>query len=348
MKCVNTSSVEFQTLVKQSGLTKEFVELMCFTYSNEYNRFPRLDELPGVNSEPYLKEQLNIRKKGFTKLINIFTLTNTDNIQSAQQKLNKVFTDLEIEIKQFDSEDAIIKIKHKPQIKPANRKVTHSKYLNSASIFSDIIYKLQDLYGIQIIEVNEDTIKEFNLEEIPGAVTSNAFVYNGIIFINPEFADADAPIHEMMHLLMSHLKYQNQNLYYSIVQSMVNTPVFNYYRQEYKNRTQLDVAEEAFVSEFAKLVAFGKSSLSNLPAEIIDEIFENAKTALDTILMGEVSVKGYSNDICFQSSLRHLSWVVDSKLDEESPSNLNRDANILANKKQELFENNELTEECYG
>ena len=348
MKCINTSSVEFQTLVKQSGLSKEFVELMCFTYSNKYNRFPKLDELPGANSEPYLSEQLDIRKNGFVKITNIFNLTNTDNLIHAQQKLNNIFTDLEEEIKQFDTEDARIKIKHKPQNKIPERKVTHSKYINSASIFSDIIYKLQDLYGIQIIEINEDTIKEYGLEEIPGALTSSAFVYNSTIFVNPEYADLDAPVHEMLHLLMSHLKHQNQNLYYSIVQSMVNTPVFNYYRQEYRNRTQLDVAEEAFVAEFAKLITLGKSTLSDLPSEIIDEMFENAKKALDIILMGDASIKGYTNDICFESSLRHLCWVVDSKLDAESTSNLNRDANILANKKQELFENNELTEECYG
>lgn len=350
MNCVNTSSVEFQTLVKQSGLSKEYVKTMCFIYSNKYNRFPRLDELTGVNSEIYLEQQLEIQN-GFAKSENLFNLTNTDNIIHAQQVLNNKFTDLEVQVKPFNQEKVRIKIDHKPQIKPiTERTVTHSKYANSAILFSDIIFKLQDLYGVQIVEVNEDTIKEFNLEEIPGALTANAFVLNNMIFVNPEASDLDAPIHEMMHLLMSHLKSQNQDLYYSVVQSMVNTPVFAQYRQNYPNRTQLDVAEEAFVGEFSKLITLKESVLQELPESIIEEIFNNAKRALDVILMGKVSTKGYSNEICFESSLRHLSWIVDSKLDAEmkSPEQLNRDANILANKKQELFENNELIEECNG
>ena len=349
MNCVNTSSVEFQTLVKQSGLSKEYVELMCYMYSNNYNRFPKLDELEGANSEPFLTKQLNIRK-GFVKLENIFNLTNTTNIVSAQQKLNNTFSDLEIKITQFDGEDARIKIKHKPEIKLIDRKVKHSKFVNNAILFSNIIAKLQDLYGVQVLEINEDTIQEYNLEQVPGALTSNAFVLNGIIFVNPDSADIDAPVHEMMHLLMSHLKSQNQNLYDSIVQSMIDSPVFEYYRQNYRNRAQLDVAEEAFVSEFAKLISQGESSLSDLPEPLIEDMFNNVKRALDTILMGEASVKGYTNDICFESSLRHLCWLVDSQLDagKKTPEQLNRDAHILANKKQELMENNELKEECNG
>lgn len=350
MNCVNTSSVEFQTLVKKSGLSKEYVKTMCFIYSNKYNRFPRLDELKGANSKIYLEQQLEI-KNGFAKSENLFNLTNTSNITHAQQVLNNQFTDVEVQVKPFNEEKVRIQIEHKPQVQPiTERKVTHSKYVNSTILFSDIIFKLQDLYGVQIVEVNEDTIKEFNLEEIPGAITASAFVLNNMIFVNPEVGDLDAPIHEMMHLLMSHLKSQNQDLYYSIVQSMVDTPVFNQYRQNYPNRTQLDVAEEAFVGEFAKLVTLGESVLQELPETIVEEIFNNAKRALDVILMGQVSVKGYSNEICFESSLRQLSWIVDSKIDAEtkSPEQLNRDANILANKKQELFENNELTEECYG
>ena len=95
----------------------------------------------------------------------------------------------------------------------------------------------------------------------------------------------------------------------------------------------------------------GTSELSQLPDDMKYELFYNAYRVLDSILMGDGSTKGRPDIEVFNSSLIELAEMVGSKIDEVSfKGQLELDSihRTLANKKQELMEDNELEEVCHG
>ena len=79
---------------------------------------------------------------------------------------------------------------------------------NGYLVFTNALNKLASLYGIKF---NDITNAELNSEEwksvIPDVNSVNAFVYNGQIYINIDKANLDAPIHEMMHILVGSIRF---------------------------------------------------------------------------------------------------------------------------------------------
>jgi hypothetical protein len=69
-----------------------------------------------------------------------------------------------------------------------------------------------------------------------------------------DVAKLDAPIHEMSHLLLGSVKYQNPNLYQELINTSEKFPMYNQLIKNYPNRTKSDVNEEIFVTEFSKFL----------------------------------------------------------------------------------------------
>ena len=348
MICINTNIVEFQTIAKQSGLSTDYVAAICGDFLEKHGRFPHLDEIPGANSKPYLEKQLNIKQES-AEIAKILEMTGVSTLEEAQIKLNQIFSDLEITIVPI-ADFAKIFINKRPITQPiSNITLDKNPFISSYNLFNTIINKLQTHYGIKITAIDSDIINNTDLKNIPGVATARAFIYNNEIYINTELADKDAPIHEMMHILVGGLKTSNPELYYNIMQEMANMEMFEQYKRVYPNRTNEDLAEEMFVEQFSRLVTLQDSQLENLPDNIKYELMYQAYRVLDSILMGETSIKDFSDIETFNSSLIELSKLVNSELDvKKSMIDSSRQHRILSNKKQELLENNELQENCNG
>lgn len=336
--CINTKLPEYQLLSKQSGVPDFYLSALCGTFIDKYGRFPNLDEIKGADSEPYLIQQLDL-KNGTTSIDKILNYTGTENLQEAVVKLNNIFRDKEITIVPLNNQ-AKVNIQARPKTIPIIDP-NEMENVSSSLMFESTISKLQNLYGINIHQVNNETIKD--LEHIPGISTAKAFVYNNEIYVNTDLSDKDAPIHEMMHILLGSVRTQNPDLYFQLVDTVSSLSIFNYYKDLYKFRTQGDVAEEAFVTEFSKLAAFGQSNL-DLDEATQYELLYNAKRVLDSILMGQSSIKGYSNAKIFNSSLMDLCKLTNSSLMGSDHFG----HRVMSNLKQELLENGELEEVCNG
>lgn len=343
--CINKTHPDFKNLQAKSGLSESELNFECSYFQDKYGRFPELDELQNANSRPYLEKQLDI-KDGGAKIDNILNMTGAEDIPSAQVILNDKFRDQEIRLFPLTNE-AIVDITKRPVNGIPIGITEHNKLSESAPLFANIITKLTDLYGIQLNQITMDDLANTELGQIPGVANAKAFIHNGQIYINTDFADKDAPIHEMMHILMGQIRKSDPDLYYSVVQQVSKSPIMNQYRVP--NRTESDIAEEAFVEEFARLATGLDTKLTELPDNIKYELMYNAKRVLDSILMGEVSVNSYSNPVIFNSSLSDMCELVNSKIDERSNlGTLSYDNiyNMLSNKKSELMEQNELEEIC--
>lgn len=338
MLCINKKSKEFQTIVKQSGLPEDFIAAICGSFVEQHGRFPKLDEIPYADSTSYIENLLKVKNQA-VNIDYLLQITNTQSINEAVVQLNTIYSDLQIELTPI-GKTAKITITKRPITKPIEQdKITPNALISNYALFGNIVTSLQKLYGINIKQIDLDTIQE-QFPNIPGLTTAKAFVLNGDIYINTELADKDAPIHEMMHILVGELKTNNSKLYYSLVDFVSNLDEFKAFSQQFVNRTQSDLAEEMFVEEVSKLMVGMKSSLPN---EVIYELMYTTKRILDSILMGECSVKDYNN--IFNKSLIQLGTMVNSQLfDTKIP--VNRQHRIIQNKKKELLENNELKEYC--
>ena len=111
--CINKNSVQYQTLLKRSGLSEFKLEAYCRAFVEEHNRFPNLDELPSVNSSEALKEFLSLNENGYTSKENILSKTGKSSIEESIIDLNRQFSDLEIDIIDLDG-DCIVKTIQRP------------------------------------------------------------------------------------------------------------------------------------------------------------------------------------------------------------------------------------------
>jgi hypothetical protein len=352
MICINKSSAEFQRLLLASGLPEHIVEAYCGEYSEKYGRFPYLDELPGANSLPFITKEMNLSKTNVTTLNDFLKFSQATDVAQGIINLNNEFRDLEIDAMQIGDRIKLF-IQKKPSEFGENEnieEVEQDKDLNSAFLIGDAINKLADLYGINIIPVSLSEIEQDpELANLPGTGNSKAFIYNGNIYVNVDNADVDSPLHEMLHLFFGSMRYTNPELYYQIVQTAAEFPSFGFTAKEYGNRTMGDLCEEVFITEFAKYLTGQESDIPNLPEEVQHEIFYNTKRLLDTILMGDYSVKEIDNEELYDHTLRDLSEFANSHFGENSfkgtldNSDISR---IMSNVKMELVEKGELEEIC--
>ena len=219
--------------------------------------------------------------------------------------------------------------------------------VNSFAFFNEIIDKLQTLYGINIIPITNAELSQDRWASITGTKGVKSFIYNGNIYINTDIATVDSPVHEFLHLLFGSMKYQNRTLYDQLVGQSEQFDSYSTISQNYPNRTRGDINEEVFVTELAKYLTGQKNSISNLDQSIQNEIIYNVNRTLDTVLMGENSIKCVENPYIMNlktlAKLVNSSTMISEKRGSLSDATLNR---MMANTKSELIRNKELREEC--
>ena len=204
--------------------------------------------------------------------------------------------------------------------------------------------------GINIKHMTIETMhKEGILDKVPDANQSHAFIYNGDIYINTDLTSTDAKIHELMHILLGSMRFKNPKLYSELIQSVQNLPNLQDYMIKYPNRTQSDLFEEIFVDQFSKYLVGLDNEIADLNSDILYQINYNIIRTLDSILMGDNSVAAINDETLYNSSLKEIAKIVNSSTMVNKAHGFLEDAlihRVLANVKQELFENGDLKEEC--
>lgn len=223
---------------------------------------------------------------------------------------------------------------------------------NGYLVLNNALQKLASLYGITF---NEITDAELNSEEwsnlIPDAQSVNAFVYNGQIYINMDRANLDAPIHEMFHILVGSMRFENPTLYTNLISSVENLYNYSALAEQYPNRSRNDVNEEIFITELSKYFSGLPSQLMNLDQKSMHELTYNIIRTLDSILMGEDSVRTVSEDRLYNMSFKTLINEVNSTIATSKftgfinmeGSELHRKLNNI---KSDLLKNKQLEEIC--
>lgn len=357
--CLNKNSVEYQTLLKMSGLSEFKFNAFTSTFVDKFGRYPELDEIPGADSRPYLNNSLSVKTiddTSFVKNDKIFSQTGTTDVKEANIRINNTYRDLEVKLTP-SSEVSTIQVRKRPNkwdnVYEGGIIIDDSTSSSrNVGVFNSILEKLANLYGINFVSI---TNGELSSEQWKGVVddakTTNAFVYNGDIYINIDNSSIDAPLHEMLHLFLGSVRYSDPQLYFSMVEAMNELPNKALLARNYRDRTDSDINEELLVSEFSKYVTGQDSIISKLPVNVLHKTFYNMGRVLDSILFGEQSIATMDTKSLFNSSLVKLSEYLGSALTNNQYSGTFNVKSaevhrVLANVKSDLMKNKDLKEFC--
>lgn len=356
MKCLNRDALEYQILKQVSGVSGFDLDSCIRYYLDNHDRYPHLDEIPGANSEFNLEEVLEIKNvKGIQSITlkKVSEFTGSNSIEEAIPILNNKFRDLEINITPIDSDIAIININHRPsEYGFIERNIEVNNNSNSRQYITNSLNKLSNLYGINLIEITTDELNSEKWKElVPEAHSTNAFIYNGNIYINTDvISNKEEPkIHELLHIFLGAMRYSNPDMYFKAVSTMEQLPNIQNLSLQYKNRTHTDILEEIFVSEYAKYLTGQDSMIKNFPKNVLSEINYNIRRNLDSVLRGKYSVKALEDKEIMFNTLPELSTKVESDLCSSISLNFVNAASIhrkIANTKEGLINNGTLQEEC--
>jgi hypothetical protein len=132
--------------------------------------------------------------------------SQANSIEEANIILNNKHRDLEIDILPLN-ETAIINIEQRPNAYENKNREPVNIYKDKQALTS-IFNKLRTLYGINLINTSiDELILDAQYKNIVDAKYTNAFIFNGNIYINKDVADIDAPLHEMTHILLGGIKF---------------------------------------------------------------------------------------------------------------------------------------------
>lgn len=352
--CLNKNTPEYQRGLRLSGVPEFKYNSFASDFVSKYKRFPEVDEIPEANSKPYLEEAIHSRDN-FASVDNILKYTGSNSIEDANIAINNIHKDLKVELTPLD-ESSVVSVKQRPSmwsykegdIVYKDSEITSGK---NSSILNKITTDLSKNYGIDFKLTNNDELSSGIFKDLVDAKSAKAFIYNGDIYINADTARIDAPLHEMMHLLVGSIKFSDPNLYNSITSMAEDFPNYAQSSRLYPNRTHSDINEELFISEFSKYVTNQGSVLSALDAPTMQKIFYNMYRVLDSTIFGSTSVRNVDSKIIFNSSVADLCKMLNSDLiNNKFSGTLNlEDASlhrVLANTKSDLMKSKELTEVC--
>ena len=346
---INKHSFEYQTLKDMSGISEYSLDSYISTFQTKFNRMPKLDELPKVNSEPYLEKTLGIKKLSNIKTVNTSRLleyTGTNTVEEANVKLNSIYKDLEVTLTPFQSFTSI-EIKHRPSIYTSIKEPLDIEEFkqDGTTILTKQLDKMQKLYGIKVIPVSNDEVSELG---IPNSSLVKGFVKDGNIYINVDNSTMDTKVHELMHIFLGGVRYSNPELYFSLVNQVEQLPRYEEFASNFPNRTKGDINEEIFVQEFYKYLTKSPNIFDNF--ENIDELMYEIYRNIDTLIDGNYSVKSLQTS-AFGHTLEDLyknlqsENVVNKQQGSLDAATIHR---TLANVKEDLMKKQLLEERCDG
>lgn len=388
MKCFDANTAQYQRLraiAQAAGISEFQLRASVSQYYDKYGTWPPLDYIPNMDSSNYLKQQLAITDQGTTTLQKLEEFISTTDPIEAQQQINKLYQDQEVSIIPYHEDQVIIKIRKKPSIygEPFTEQIDWIQVLDergvtkegrltpesSVGILNNIINRLTSRYGIKIERFsNEDLEYDVTrlrpIKGLPGIQQANAFIYDGVIYVNTSNAKADAPLHEFMHIIVGHLRETNPQLYQELVLSIEGTTDEDaeLYKQKiailsndptYKGRTRNDINEELLVKEFAEFMTLPsyEGMFIQMSSSAKELIFQSITRAIDTFIMPYQSSATIETAEVMEDSIIGLCEKLGSALlIPKNPGTIteyNGTKNrVLANYKQRLINNGELKEVC--
>ena len=356
---INTNSWKYKSLRNLVGtqISDNTLKSYILMYQEQYGRYPHLREIPFVNSETELNKRLDIKTTGsinHTTAEKLEDYTGETNIRQQTAYINRLHDDLETQLLPYNSFVEVL-VNHKPsQFGNIAESIDIDEEVNPAknkAVITNMLYKLQNLFGIEIQPITTDEIHNSELQNaVINPEYTNSFIYNGVIYVNTDVASLDAPIHEMLHMLLGSLKFdpQYQKTYMQLINIANQLAGTESIKQAYPNRTQNDVNEEIVVTELAKYLTGQPSLIQQLDKATKNDIQYTIYNTLDSLIQGTYSVFSLGDSLYNKSFSTLVKSLNSSIMNNQTKSSLDLASlnRKLANFKEELIVNNKLIENC--
>lgn len=355
-------NLKVHDLQRKSGLSDFPLRSQIRHYlTNHENRLPELDELQGADSEPYLRKDLNLPKGGSADIKTLYEKTGTETFSDAIISLNNTYRDLEIEGHQLNDDKYYVKIRHRPTVDSAllgifGKPEVHPEInvVNDHRLIVQTLDKLSNLYGIAIHQIKRNNIPQ----NIQNRQNVRGYISNGEIYIVSDNCGVDTALHEMMHLILGSVKFQNPSLYYNLVGMASEFTNFKEwaknYTDVYGNDTPNDLAEEFMVTKIANYLSgqANDTQLSTLiknQPEIWYQTMYHMNRLLDSVFMGDASVKAIPVSNLYNYTFRQVANMVNSAVLQNKYNGSLQDAElhrIGMNLKRYYMQNDKLEIQC--
>lgn len=365
MRCFNQEDQAYQKLQKASGLSEFKLRAFVSQFYDKHGKYPELDQIPGADSEAFIREKLGAESVGnYTRVTTetVLQYTGAKNLKEAQHKLNNEFRDKNIYILDEGDGNALIKISKRASIygdlyERGNLEIPDTvERPDSVGIITAMVSRLNDLYGIPMHAMSTVELNDKFKTTDPQITSANAFVYDGEVYINTDYASVDAPLHEFMHLIIGQVKSQDRKLYDTLLQQVTTIPGFEEQFDLYnknKNRSFSDITEEILVTEYAKFITDpfynGMFNFLNEDTPQSQDFFYNITRAIDNVLIPQQSSASIkSQRILADSALNLAKKLGGAIMIPERLGSLDNSAEHrrLQNIKRSLLEQGKIIQEC--
>lgn len=351
--CVNKSSAEFKRLSRLSGLSDEALALSIMVSQEMYDRYPELDELPFCDSSSEIVERYGLEDKGTVMVGDANNILAGTDEKTFVNNLNNTYKDYDTSSMIIDGRLLLYPVKRSSiGTSDYNEKYTVDKEVDTGkntAIIRAIAERMDKLYGIKFKLFRNSDID--NYPELSGvnAASRNAFILGGEIYINLDNASIDAPIHEMMHMMLGELKFNNPKLYNELVESITAIPNYRYNREKFfPNMMEHDAMEELFVMHAARYMAGLDNIIDKLPKKERSLIDYSILRMINSTVMGNNSSMGYNINSFKGKSILDMCEMLGSTLSnsKQSTSDMGFKARVMMNEKIKLAQQGILTENC--
>lgn len=215
-----------------------------------------------------------------------------------------------------------------------------------------LLDRLESLYGIKFNRITNDEILNTGLSRyVPDATMVNAFILDGQIYINLDNASADAPIHEMGHLLLGTLRQTNPEIYEQLVNSVEKYSGYEYELKKYRFRSRLDANEEIFVDLFAR--HYTQDLDLDVDPRLMEEAEYQIKRNIDSAIFPNSSTTKELLNNLMGKSLTEIMDIFGTAINKDTlakafDKDLGSISRTLGNMKESLLRSQSLKEYCNG
>lgn len=366
--CLDRNSLEYRTLykiVKGSGISGFLFDSIASHFVEKYGRFPKLEEIPKLDSSKYLIDQLgvtvkdnNIKVKKET-LLKYLGLSADADLKTVADKLRKIHTDLVIsDVIIFDNlySFSFHKYPTKWDRVESYPDVKVSDFFN-INILNSLIESILSESDKKVFKVTDAELnKPFWKNKIDHArKITKAFIYNGDIYINVDHASIEDPVHELLHLVLGSLAKSDYKVYSTALNTLRDAiPKYIESQKGSDKSSELDILEEIFVKELSKYLTGQKSMLTSLPESIKEELSNMVKKSFDRILYAQSStntipdLKLFSDEYSLKDICEYLNSLY-SQSNQDSIKSFIKDSTeyrIESNILNNMIKNKDVIEQC--
>lgn len=318
----------------------------------EYDRLPNADEFPpnvGVDSLQVLQDKLKLKNLGEGFAVEnkrLIEYTGKETTEEMVHVLGDLHKDYNFNIVQIDENSSIIEATKRPTEEIKIVEEIPDLPISERAV-GHLLDRISTLHGINLYEI---TNKDIALDKsFPNGVMLKGFIRDGNIYINTDNSTPNTPIHELMHMFMGGIRFQNPYLYQNLLSTIAKDPALVYKMNQYRNRTEMDRAEEVLVEEMSNYLIGKYSILEELPDKDKYEVDYNIRRLLDSMLDGDFSNRIIPEDKLYSSTLAKVAKIVNSRevfnnmTGTMSESFVHR---VLSNQKEDLLKSGKLKEVC--